>query len=201
MEFQDVVRHRRMVRSYDPTRPVPPDLVDRIVRNGLRAPSAGFSQGWGFLVLDNPADVARFRAAVSPADHPEAWFAASVNAPLLIIPHSNKDAYLDRYALPDKGFADRSDAWWPAPYWDIDTGFASLLMLLTAVDAGLGACFFGIPVGQINAFREAFGVPAQFTPIGAISIGYSNEPPRDLSSRRKPAAETVHSGRWSPSAG
>jgi nitroreductase len=53
-------------------------------------------------------------------------------------------------------------------------------------------------VDQINAFREAFGVPAQFTPIGAISVGYSNEPPRDLSSRRKPAAETVHKGRWSP---
>jgi hypothetical protein len=83
-------------------------------------------------VLDNPADVARFRGAVRPEDHPEGWFAANVDAPLLIIAHSNKDAYLDRYALPDKGFTDRSDAWWPAPYWDIDTGFASLLMLLTA---------------------------------------------------------------------
>jgi len=173
-----------MVRSYDLGRPVPAEVSDRIVGNGLRAPSAGFSQGWGFLVLDTPADVARFRDA------------ASVNAPLLIIPHSNKDAYLDRYALPDKGFTDRSDAWWPAPYWDIDTGFASLLMLLTAVDAGLGACFFGIPVERIDAYRAAFGVPARFTPIGAISIGYSDEPPRDLSSRRKPEAETVHRGRW-----
>ncbi len=185
-----------MVRTYDLSRPVPAELIDRIVGNGLRAPSAGFSQGWGFLVLDNPADVARFRDAVRPEDHPEEWFAAKVDAPLLIIPHSNKDAYLDRYALPDKGFTDRSDAWWPAPYWDIDTGFASLLMLLTAVDAGLGACFFGIPVERIGAYRTAFGVPAQFTPIGAISIGYSDEPLRDLSSRRKPEAETVHRGRW-----
>jgi nitroreductase len=185
-----------MVRRYDAGRPVPAELVDRIVRNGLRAPSAGFSQGWGFLVLDNPADVARFREAVRPDDHPENWFAANVDAPLLVIAHSNKDAYLDRYALPDKGFTDRSDAWWPAPYWDIDTGFASLLMLLTAVDAGLGACFFGIPAERIDAYRAAFGVPEQFSPIGVISIGYSDEPPRDLSSRRKPTAETVHRGRW-----
>ena len=185
-----------MVRSYHAGRPVPPDVVDRIVHNGLRAPSAGFSQGWGFLVLDSPADVARFRDAVRPETDPEGWFAASVDAPLLIVPLSNKDAYLDRYALPDKGFTDRSDAWWPAPYWDIDTGFASLLMLLTAVDAGLGACFFGIPVDRIGAFREAFGVPPQFTPIGAISIGYSDEPPRDVSSRRKPLADVVHRGRW-----
>lgn len=185
-----------MVRRYDMTRPVPSELVDRIVRNALRAPSAGFSQGWGFLVLDKPADVARFREAARPDDHPEDWFAANVDAPLLIIPHSNKDAYLDRYAQPDKGFTDRSDAWWPAPYWDIDTGFASLLMLLTAVDAGLAACFFGIPAERIDACRAAFGVPEQFTPIGAISIGYSDEPPRDLSSWRKPRAETVHRGRW-----
>ena len=185
-----------MIRGYDMSRPVPTDLIERIVANGLRAPSAGFSQGWAFLVLDTPADVARFRDAVRPDQHPEDWFAANVDAPLLIIPHSNKDAYLDRYAQPDKGFTDRSDAWWPAPYWDIDTGFASLLMLLTAADAGLGACFFGIPVERIDAYRAAFGVPPQFTPIGAISIGYSNEPARDLSSRRKSEAETVHRGRW-----
>jgi nitroreductase len=185
-----------MVRRYDVARPVPAELVDRIVGNGLHAPSAGFSQGWGFLVLDSPADVARFREAVRPDDHPENWFAANVDAPLLVIAHSNKDAYLDRYALPDKGFTERSDAWWPAPYWDIDTGFASLLMLLTAVDAGLGACFFGMPAERIDAYRAAFGVPEQFSPIGAISIGYSDEPPRDLSSRRKPTTETVHRGRW-----
>jgi nitroreductase len=196
MDFQDTVRRRRMVRSYDTSRPVPEEIIDRIVRNGLRAPSAGFSQGWGFLVLDNPADVARFRDAVRPEADPENWFAANVDAPLLIIAHSNKDAYLDRYALPDKGFVDRSDAWWPAPYWDIDTGFAALLMLLTAVDAGLGACFFGLPVDKIDAYRQAFGVPRQFMPIGAISVGYSSEPPRDLRSRRKPTSETVHRGRW-----
>jgi nitroreductase len=195
VDFQDVVRRRRMVRSYDTGRPVPTEIIDRIVDNGLRAPSAGFSQGWGFLVLDNSTDVARFREAVSP-DDPENWFAANVDAPLLIVAHSNKDVYLDRYAQPDKGFTDRSDAWWPAPYWDIDTGFAALLMLLTAVDAGLGACFFGIPVERIDAYRAAFGVPAQFAPIGAISIGYSDEPPRDLRSRRKPTADTVHRGRW-----
>jgi len=83
------------------------------VGNGLRAPSAGFSQGWGFLVLDTPTDMARFGEAVRPPDHPEDWFAANVDAPLLIIPHSNKDAYLDRNAQPDKGFSDRPDAWWP----------------------------------------------------------------------------------------
>jgi nitroreductase len=56
--------------------------------------------------------------------------------------------------------------------------------------------FLRIPVDRIDAYRAAFGVPAQFSPIGAISIGYSDEPPRDLSSRRRPEAETVYRGRW-----
>ncbi len=149
-----------------------------------------------FLVLDDPADIARFRVAVRPDAQPERWFAANVQAPLLIVPHSHKDAYLARYAQPDKGFVERSDAWWPAPYWDIDTGFAALLMLLTAVDAGLGACFFGIPIERADAYREAFWVPARFAPIGAVSIGYSQEPPSDLRSRRRPTDEVVHRGRW-----
>src|SRR3954465_11474736 len=50
MEFQDVVRRRRMIRNYE-DRPLPDGLLDRLLDNGLRAPSAGFSQGWAFLVL------------------------------------------------------------------------------------------------------------------------------------------------------
>ena len=124
----------------------------------------------------------------SPPSHP--------NAPLIVVPLSNKSAYLERYAEADKGWTDRSKARWPAPYWDIDTGFAALLMMLTAIDAGLGSCFFGIPIDRFDAFRAAFGVPAEFNPIGAISIGYSTEPARDLTAWRKPLGETVHRGRW-----
>lgn len=201
MEFREVLRRRRMVRSYEESRPVPAEVIDRLVQAGLRAPSAGFSQGWGFLVLDTPEDIARFREAATPATDAEHWFSANVRAPLLIVPHSNKDAYLDRYAEPDKGFADRSDAWWPSPYWDIDTGFAAMLILLAAVDEGLGACFFGMPKERIPAYKEAFGVPPELHPIGAISVGYSDEPPRDFSSRRRPTDDVVRRGRWTEPAG
>lgn len=160
------------------------------------APSGGFAQGSGFLVLDTPDDIARFRAAVTPEERAERWFAAQVDAPLVIVAHSNKEAYLDRYAQPDKGHTDRDESWWPAPYWDIDTGFASLLILLTAVDVQLGACFFAIPIHRLGAYRKAFDVPTEFTPIGAISIGYPDDPPTDLSSRRKPFDEVVHRSRW-----
>lgn len=198
MEFAEVVRRRRMVRAYDPTRSVPREIRDRLLTNALHAPSAGFSQGWGFLVLESAADRDRFWSVTTEGDEPDAWLSGMVAAPLLIVCFSHKDAYLDRYAEPDKGWTDRDASRWPVPYWDIDTGMAALLILQTAVDEGLGACFFGVPPAFIPALREAFGVPAEFTPIGAISVGYRMPDVRSPSLRRgrRGLDEVVHHGRW-----
>ena len=191
-----------MVRSYAET-PVDPAVVDRALTNATRAPSAGFSQGWGFLVLDRQGDVRRFWASTSEtgdsAGDPDRWLAGMSKAPVVVIPCSSKAAYLDRYAEDDKGWPDRDEARWPVPYWHIDAGMASLLILQTVVDEGLGACFFGIPPDRIEAVKETFGVPATFDPIGAITIGHpagggAKGSPSTRS--RKPVDEVVHRGRW-----
>ncbi len=143
-----------------------PRWCDRLLEHAIRAPSAGFSQGWGFLVLEEPADRDRFWAAASPPGGTGRgrWLAGMRKAPLIVVPHANRSAYLDRYAEPDKGWTDQDADRWPVPYWHIDTGFAALLMLLTAVDEGLGACFFGIPAERIagvpGGVRGADGVHA-----------------------------------------
>ena len=199
MEFSTVVRRRRMVRNYDPDRPVAPETVERILDHAIRAPSAGFSQGWAFLVLTSAEERDRFWAATTPAGAGEnRWLTGMRRAPLIVVPHANRTAYLDRYAEPDKGWTDRDESRWPVPYWYVDTGFAALLMLLTAVDEGLGSCFFGIPPERLAAFRAEFGVPAEFTPIGALTIGYPAADHRSASLRRgrRPVEQVVHRGRW-----
>jgi nitroreductase len=200
MELTDVVRRRRMVRTYS-SRPVDRAVLDRILENALHAPSAGFSQGWAFLVLDDPDDVARFwrSTAEDGLDEPDSWLRGMMTAPVVIVPLSHKDAYLDRYAEPDKGWSDRDESRWPVPYWDLDTAMASLLMLLTVVDEGLGACFFGIPPTAIPAFRGEFGIPEGYMPIGAITVGHrvADGGTRGSASRgRRPLAEVVHRGDW-----
>jgi nitroreductase len=199
VEFDEVVRRRRMVRQYDPERPVPPSLVDKIVNHALRAPSAGFSQGWSFLVLTSAEDRSRYWSSTHDPDDPDnAWIVRMKTAPLIIVALSNKSVYLDRYAEPDKGWTDRDVAHWPVPYWDIDTGFAALLMHLTAVNEGLGSCFIGLPAPTISAFKDAFGVPGEFTPIGALTVGYRADDKRSPSLRRghRPVDDVVHHGRW-----
>jgi nitroreductase len=198
MEFAEVVRRRRMVRDYDAARPVPPEVVERLLEYARRAPSAGFTQGWGFLVLEEPADRELFWTSTSPPGAASRWLDGMRRAPLIVVPHGDQRAYLDRYAEPDKGWTDRDAARWPVPYWHVDAGFAALMMLLTAVDEGLGACFFGIPVERLTPYREAFGVPAEVTPVGAVSLGYAVPDWRSPSLRRgrRPADEVVHRGRW-----
>jgi len=196
MDFQAVVRRRRMVRNFE-DRPLPPEAVERILDNALRGPSAGFSQGFEFLVLEGKEQTARFWRTVSPDRGWERMGWPGVyNAPLIVVPLSHKQTYLDRYAESDKPWQDRDERHWPVPYWHIDTGFAALLVLLTAVDAGLGALFFGLT--DPAAFRAASAIPDAYDPIGAIAIGYPAEDHKSGSLKRghRPAPSVIHRGGW-----
>jgi len=191
MEFQEVVRRRRMVRTFS-DKPVGGASLARILDNSVRGPSAGFSQGQSFLVLTDADDRARFWAVAG-----DAVAESAQSAPLVIVPMSCKRVYLDRYAEPDKGWTDRDEARWPVPFWHIDTGMATLLILQTVVDEGLGAVYFGIIPERVQPFRDEFGVPADQEPVGAVAIGHDAEPEkRDLRSKRRPAADIMHYGRW-----
>jgi nitroreductase len=200
MEFQDVVRRRKMIRNYAET-PVDPAIVERAISNATRAPSAGFSQGWAFLVLDTPADVRRFwEATTDDLEAPDDWLTGMMRAPVVVLPCSSKAAYLQRYAEPDKGWEDRAEARWPMPFWHMDAAMAALLILQTAVDEGLGSCFFGIPPLRDQAVRRAFGIPDDFDPVGVITIGHrvDDEGAAGSPSRRvrKPLDDVLHRGTW-----
>jgi len=199
MELSQVVARRRMVRNFS-DRPLPPGALDRVLANARRAPSAGFTQGWAFVVLEGREQTDLVWRLTLDAD----WRARRAhqgleNAPVIVLPLSHRQAYLDRYAEPDKaalglGAEDR----WPVPYWDVDTAFATMLMLLTAVDEGIGALFFGLFSGEADLLA-ALGVPAGYRAIGAVALGWPapDDPPSpSLRRGRRPSREVVHRGRW-----
>jgi nitroreductase len=201
MEFSDVVRRRKMVRTYT-SDPVDPALIDLALRNATRAPSAGFSQGWSFLLLDTPEDVARYWDIFVGDEEWEAdnWLKGMRTAPVLILPCASKAAYLSRYAEADKGWTDEDEARWPMPFWYMDTAMAVMLILQTAVDQGLGGCYFGIPPRHLDEVRTTFDIADGWDPIGVVSLGHpaptggaKGSPTRRP---RKPMEEIVHRGRW-----
>lgn len=201
MEFQDVVRKRRMHRKFT-DEPVSAEAVDRITRNAVRAPSAGFSQGWAFVVLETPQDRDRFWATSVPDTSERemsTWLEGMRTAPVIILALASKAAYLRRYAEKDKGWEDLDEARWPVPYWHVDVGMASLLMLQTAVDEDLGACFFGVPPERVTAVRAELGIPDEFEITGVVAVGHPTDggakgsPTRR---HRKPGSEVIHRGGW-----
>jgi nitroreductase len=197
MEFREVIRRRRMVRHYS-DEPLDPEVVERVLASALRAPSGGFSQGWAFLALTEKQDLERFWPFVPTSVGPAPGLR---HAPLVVVAMAHKDVYLDRYAEPDKGWEDRAEERWPVPYWYIDTGMAALLMLLTAVDEGLGACLIGVLPEHMGAFKAEFGIPDELSPIGAVTIGHRSpdEPPVNrtrFTERRRPKDEVIHRGQW-----
>lgn len=215
MELVDVLARRRMVRRYDPEVPVAAEALDAVLAAVLRAPSAGFAQGVSLLVLETPEERERFWSATAPVlppvptpgppagtARPNRWLDGMRTAPVLVLVQTSREAYLDRYAEPDKGWTDRDEGRWSAPYWFVDAGMAAMAMLLRAVDLGLGACFFGVPVDRAEAVHAAFGVPADQLGVGVVSLGHPASD-GDRGSRGSPARRTrrqadevVHRGSW-----
>lgn len=215
MEFAEVVRRRRMARAYT-TEPVDPAVVEQALDHATRAPSAGFSQGWAFIVLDTPETVRGFWAAQTdaalPGGTPDRWLAGMMSAPVVVVPCSRRSAYLQRYAEPDKARAALVDparpdeGRWAMPYWHLDTAMAALLVLQSVTDAGLGGCFFGLVPDRVDAVKQRLGlidsagVEAPH-PIGAITIGHPADRTAGAAGsasrrRRTPWTEVAHRGRW-----
>jgi nitroreductase len=199
MEFRDVVRRRRMVRRFD-RRPVPRETIDGIIDIGRRAPSAGFSQGLELLVLDSPDTVEEFWQLTQDPEFPWDPDDIAVGPTVIVIPLPDAHRCTQRYSQPDKiAFGMDDEANWPVRFWEIDAAMAAMLMLLAAVEEGLGGWFFGITHGE-RELLDRFGVPPDLRPIGILGFGYraADEEPSGswMKRRRRPLEEQVHRNGW-----
>jgi nitroreductase len=198
----EAIKRRRMVRAFDPERMIDRARLSAMLELAVQAPSAGFSQGWHFTVLDDSSGRSLFwTATTDSAAPPDRWLAGMQSAPVLIVVWSERAAYDARYARFDKSPTpgpDRTlDARWPVAYWDIDAGMAALLILLAATEDGLGSCLFGVPPSRVNALRDTLGMTVGFVPVAVLALGYPDvtQPGRAPRPRRA-MTEVVSYGRY-----
>jgi nitroreductase len=198
LEFEELVRRRRMVRRYAPE-PVPEASLDRILAIARRAPSAGFSQGQSFVVV---TDAARRAEIAGVAGEPrylkkgfDPWLSS---APVHVVVCVSEEAYRRRYREPDKRTGDR-ERQWPVPYWYVDGGCSLMLLLLAATNEGLGSGFLDLDPGAYPELRKLLGIPPEVQPIGLVTLGVPAPDRRSGSLRRgwKPGREVVHRELWS----
>jgi len=197
MEFDQVVRKRRMVRNFQ-SKPVSRDAIGRILDAAQHSPSAGFSQGWAYIVVTESA----MKKKVGQIQGEDDFYASKrfhkfvSEAPALIVACTSEQLYHDRYREPDKLKDDGAEIGWPVPYWYFDIGCACMLIFLAGVNEGLATAFTG--VFRTHEMRQLLGIPREFHPVGVISLGY---PDRDVKSPslkrgRRAVSDVVHYEHW-----
>ena len=201
MELLSAISRRRMVRSFT-DRAVAPEAVAALCDLARRAPSAGNTQATGFVVLDEADARSRYWDLTLPEPRRASFqWTGLLVAPVLILVAVRPDAYVERYAEPDKratGLGDELGSW-SVPYWWVDAGAALEHLLLGAVDAGLGACLFG-QFEHEPAVAQAFGVPEGWRLVGTVALGHpdpdADRPGRSADRPRPPLDEVMHRNRW-----
>ncbi|MDP8970309.1 MAG: nitroreductase family protein [Actinomycetota bacterium] len=197
MEFGQVVRRRRMVRSYRPD-PVDPDALGRILDAARRGPSAGFSQGQYLVVVTDAGTRRRIAELCGERSYVERGLSPWLSrAPVHLVPCVRPADYHERYAEADKVGSGKPAAW-RVPYWWVDGGASLMLVLLAAVDEGLAAGF--LDVRDADGLRALLGIPGDVLPVGLVTIGH---PAPDSTSRsprpgRRPSDEVIRRERWTP---
>ena len=167
------------------------------------APSAGFSQGLRIVVVTDPGTRRRIATAAKEdelaARGQTPWKAA---APVHMVVLTREDDYHDRYQQPDKlKITSGREIDWPAPYWYVDAGAATMVLMLAAIDEGLDTAIFGVT--DLQALQETLALPDDIRFVAVVTMGYpvggdpeSSGEASVFAARRKARTEVVRWERW-----
>jgi len=180
-----------MVRKFE-QKPIPEDVLRRVLDVARHAPSGGFSQGFDFVVLAKPEERDWFYHTTDDPTDPDPFPGRepAVAPACIVLPFANKRLYLERYAQADKiQFG-----------MDKEENMAAAILDNRHLDGeGLGAWYFFISRGEADVMRE-LRVPSYCLMLGVIALGYPapEEPSRSaLFAKRRRAFENMfHFGRW-----
>jgi nitroreductase len=178
------------------------DVVDEVLAAAFRGPAAGNTWGLDLVVLRGASRERLWDLTLPPGPARDgfAW-PGLLRAPVLVVPVIDPDAYLTRYAEPDKaatGLGASTDAW-SVPYWWVDGGAAVMALLLAAEAAGLGALLFG-HFDHDAAVRQQLGIPDGRRALGTIALGWpapeGRAPSRSARRGRPDPTQFIHRDGW-----
>lgn len=185
-----------MIRNFT-NEPVSEEVIERIVEAGQHAPSAGFSQGVVYVVVTEQET----RKAIAEIAG-EGWYVRAGHepfvsrAPVHILICTSEQVYHDRYNESDKKGKGQEEIGWPIPYWHTDAGASLMLVLLSAVNEGLGTAFVGVQ--DPSALQKLLGIPEEYLPIGVVMVGHPAEDKKSgsLKRGRRKLDDVLHRERW-----
>jgi len=187
--IDELLARRWSPRAFDAARPVSREQLLTLLEAARWAPSCYGDEPWHYLVWNRATDPEGWQKAFAClAESNKPWVA---NVPVLLLSVAGS-------AFRHNGKASR---WGPH-----DTGAASMALVLQATALGLAAHQMG--GYDSDEARAAFGIPAGYTPMAMIAVGYQAEPEtlralggnyydREVGSRsRRPLGSNFFAGAW-----
>lgn len=162
MDIFEAIKERRSVRRFE-DKPVPEELIRKVIEAGQWAPSACNRQAWKFIVVDSDEVKEKLRQETT------AYFVTK--APILIfVVYSNRTDNLE--------------------YKDhlLSAAMAAQNMQLAAHSLGLGTCCVNnLPVK--SRLRKILNMPRSYDPVALLCMGYPAAVPKPL--KRKEAIDEL----------
>lgn len=184
--IHDLMARHWSSRAYDAAKPVSREQLIALLEAGRWAPSCNGDEPWRYLVWDRARDSAGWQKAfdcLKPGN--QAW---CKNVPVLML------------SCAGSVFSFNGN---PNRWTQHDTGMASLSIALQAVALGLIAHQMG--GFDADKARATFNIPAEYTPMAMIAVGYQAAPEvldeetrkKELVPRkRRPLTECFFEGGW-----
>lgn len=169
MDIIELLLTRRSIRKYT-NKDVSDEIIEKLLKAAMYAPSAGNQQPWHFLVLRDRNTFQKITEF-----HPYAKMLQEASVAILICGDTSLET--------NKG------------YWPFDCSAATENVLIAAHGLGLGSVWLGIyprPNRQ-DGMRKLFQLPDNIMPFSLISIGYPAEK-KKTPLRFKP--ERIHYDKW-----
>jgi len=168
MDFYEVIRTRRSIRSYKPD-PIPEDVLKRVLEAARIAPSGSNRQPWKFIIVRD----AKIKEQMIAACGNQSFIA---DAPIVIVAcgrniHYNRGGYMGDMSVL------------------VDVSIAFTHLILAARAEGLGTCW----IGSFNndEVKNILGVPNGVNVVAITPLGYPEAEEFTESSRRKNLEEII----------
>jgi nitroreductase len=184
--IHDLLARRWSPRAFDPMRPVSREQLKVLLEAGRWAPSCNGDEPWRYLIWDKGRDPQGWQKAFDClSENNKKWVK---NVPLLML--SCAGSTFQATGKPNR-------------WTQHDTGAASVSMALQATAMGLMVHQMG--GWDVDKARAAFDIPAEYTPMAMIAVGYQTGPEilddetkaKEMRPRaRKPVADRFYEGGW-----
>jgi nitroreductase len=169
MDTFKAISTRRSIRKYT-NKQIPQELINKLLKAAMYAPSAMNYQPWHFIVFDTNESLTTIHELLSHAD-----MLAEAACGILVCGDLELERNIDFIVQ--------------------NCSAATQNILLEAHELGLGAVWVGVfPEKQtMQNIKRSFGLPESIVPISLVPIGYPNENP-GTDERFKP--DKVHYNSW-----